>query len=101
MRRPRRCTHGDAVEVVALPRDLPGCEDCLRIGADWVHLRMCLTCGGIRCCDTSPHQHASKHAHDSGHPLVRSAEPGEDWGWCYVDELFLEVPSDKPARRRA
>jgi uncharacterized UBP type Zn finger protein len=70
----------------------PGCEDCLRIGGWWVHLRLCLTCGRVGCCDSSPNRHASAHARAAGHPVVRSLEPGEDWVWCYVDEVFL-VPA--------
>jgi len=72
----------------------PGCEDCLRIGSSWVHLRQCLICGHVGCCDSSPKQHANAHAHSvSGHDLARSVEPGEDWAWCYADELFL-LPAD-------
>ncbi|MEA2621930.1 MAG: hypothetical protein QOH61_840 [Chloroflexota bacterium] len=67
----------------------PGCEECLRIGSWWVHLRLCMTCGHVGCCDSSPNRHASKHAAATSHPIVRSLEPGEDWLWCYVDEVFL------------
>lgn len=63
-----------------------GCEECLRIGSSWVHLRLCLTCGHVGCCDSSPNRHARKHFYAEGHPIVRSFEPGEDWRWCYVDE---------------
>ena len=83
------CTHLDAIEVTSLPVDVPGCEDCLRIGGWWVHLRLCLTCGHVGCCDSSPNRHARRHAHAIGHPIVQSAEPGEDWRWCYVDETFV------------
>ncbi len=72
------------------PSSTVGCTDCLRIGSTWVHLRMCLTCGYVGCCDSSPNRHASGHARTVGHPLVRSMEPGEDWAWCFVDELVLE-----------
>ena len=87
---PRECAHlGEAREIPI--GTVRGCEDCLRIGSTWVHLRQCLVCGHIGCCDSSPKQHANAHAHTvPGHDLARSAEPGEDWGWCYVDELFLE-----------
>jgi CPA1 family monovalent cation:H+ antiporter len=66
----------------------PGvCEDCVREGSQWVHLRLCLACGHVGCCDSSPRRHATAHFHDSAHPVVRSAEPGESWRWCYVHEL--------------
>jgi len=63
-----------------------GREDCLRIGSMWVHLRLCLTCGHVGCCDSSPYRHARMHFHESGHPIIQSFEPGEDWRWCYVDQ---------------
>jgi uncharacterized UBP type Zn finger protein len=63
-----------------------GCEDCLKIGGRWVHLRLCLTCGHVGCCDASPNKHATAHFHAVKHPIVQSLEPGEDWRWCYVDE---------------
>lgn len=66
-----------------------GCEDCLRIGSPWLHLRLCLTCGHVGCCDSSPNRHARKHFHQTEHPVVRSFEIGEDWRWCYVDEAFV------------
>jgi CPA2 family monovalent cation:H+ antiporter-2 len=68
----------------------PGCEECLRSGAAWVHLRLCMTCGHVGCCDSSPNKHATAHHHHTGHPIMRSLEPGERWGWCYVDEALLE-----------
>jgi hypothetical protein len=71
-----------------VPRSPEGCEECLRIGSPWVHLRLCLTCGHVGCCDSSPNKHARHHAGLVGHPIVRSFEPGEDWRWCYVDEAF-------------
>ena len=81
------CTHLDEVEVMTLPDPILGCEECLTIGSDWVHLRMCHTCGKVGCCDQSPNRHATAHFQESGHPLMRSAEPGEEWSWCYVDEV--------------
>ncbi|MEA2673428.1 MAG: hypothetical protein QOI92_620, partial [Chloroflexota bacterium] len=81
------CTHLDAIRDVRPSAN--GCEDCLRIGGWWVHLRLCMTCGHVGCCDSSPNQHASKHAHETGHPIIRSQEPGEDWMWCYLDEVVL------------
>ena len=83
------CTHLDFIRDVS--PSAPGCEDCLRIGSWWVHLRMCMTCGHVGCCDSSPNRHASAHARTSDHPIVRSIEPGEDWMWCYVDEVVLEA----------
>ena len=84
------CTHLDQVKITP-PAEVAGCEDCLRIGARWVHLRVCLSCGHVGCCDSSPNKHASGHAAESGHPIVRSAEPGETWCWCYVDEVPMEL----------
>ena len=66
-----------------------GCEECLQLGSPWVHLRLCLTCGHVGCCDSSPLRHARAHAHVVGHPIVQSLEPGEDWRWCYVDETYV------------
>lgn len=86
---PAACSHLDSIEVTELPEPVAGCEKCLRTGSWWIHLRMCLTCGQVGCCDASPNRHASAHAHEAGHPLIRSAEPGELWFWCYVDELTL------------
>ena len=85
------CNHLDQVEVTELPESVAGCADCLAIGARWVHLRMCLTCGRIGCCDSSPNRHATKHAQATGHPVVHSVEPGEEWCWCYEDEVMFEV----------
>ncbi len=84
------CEHVDQVRPVSPSAD--GCEDCLRIGGWWVHLRICLICGHVGCCDSSPHRHATAHWHGTQHPLIASREPGEDWWWCYADELFFETP---------
>lgn len=65
------------------------CEECVKHGGRWVHLRTCQTCGVTLCCDSSPHTHMTKHFHETGHPVVISAEPGEKWLWCYVDEAFV------------
>jgi uncharacterized UBP type Zn finger protein len=83
------CTHLGQIHNIA-PRTPAGCEECLATGATWVHLRLCLTCGHVGCCDNSVGKHATKHFHTSHHPIIRSFEPDEDWGWCYVDELFME-----------
>lgn len=82
------CTHLDQIKDVSPSAD--GCEDCLRVGSWWVHLRMCLSCGHMGCCDASPNRHATKHVRATGHPIARSMEPDEDWAWCYVDEVVLE-----------
>ena len=87
------CAHLDAVEIVDLPTPVAGCEECLASGGRWVHLRMCQTCGHIGCCDSSPGRHATAHYHATGHPIIRSTEPGETWSWCYVDELALQLPA--------
>jgi hypothetical protein len=87
------CTHLDQVEVLEPPADVAGCEECLKIGGRWVHLRMCHTCGKVGCCDSSPNRHATGHAHEAGHPLLRSIEPGETWSWCVVDEVAFELRS--------
>jgi hypothetical protein len=90
------CTHLDTVADVTPSSD--GCEDCLQMGGRWVHLRMCMQCGHIGCCDNSPHHHATSHWHSNpDHPLIRSYEPGEDWWWCYADELFFEVDGAPPS----
>ena len=82
------CTH--LGEIRKVKPSAKGCEDCLREGTRWVHLRMCLECGHVGCCDSSPRKHATKHFHTSKHPIMRSVEPGESWGWCYVDELMMD-----------
>ena len=82
------CEHIDAVKSIKLAV-VRECEDCVKIGSRWVHLRTCQTCGVTLCCDSSPNRHATKHFHASRHPIVTSVEPGETWTWCYVDERFL------------
>jgi uncharacterized UBP type Zn finger protein len=82
------CSHLDEIQDVT--PGAAGCEDCLRGGGSWLHLRLCLTCGHVGCCDSSPNQHATKHYHSTGHPVIRSFEPGEEWAWCYADELLFE-----------
>ncbi|MFH8569151.1 UBP-type zinc finger domain-containing protein [Streptomyces sp. NPDC017993] len=85
----RECAHLGEVREVA-PSTTEGCEDCLRIGSTWLHLRECLACGHVGCCDSSPHRHARAHARtEAGHHLARSFEPGEDWAWCFADDLLL------------
>ncbi|MFP3606127.1 UBP-type zinc finger domain-containing protein [Paraburkholderia sp. SIMBA_053] len=81
------CTHQGAARIFHTPIDY--CEDCVKLGQPWVHLRLCLSCGHVGCCDSSPNRHASKHFLATGHPLVRSIEPGETWVWCYHDEIVV------------
>jgi hypothetical protein len=88
------CTHLEQVRVTELPGEIAGCEECLKTGSRWVHLRMCLTCGKIGCCDSSPNRHASRHAAEEGHAIARSAEPGETWAWCFADEIPFVVTRD-------
>jgi len=78
------CKHTNEIRDVKPSAN--GCEDCLKMGGRWVHLRLCLSCGHVGCCDSSPNRHATKHFEASKHPIVQSFEPGEDWRWCYVDE---------------
>jgi len=87
------CTHLGEVVVRELPPEVEGCEDCLRQGSKWLHLRICLTCGHVGCCDDSPKRHATAHYHATSHPIIRSLEPGEDWSWCYVDEVAFRLDS--------
>ena len=78
------CTHVDQIRPVH--PHTKGCEECLATGGRWVHLRMCLTCGHVGCCDSSPNRHATKHFRGTQHPIVQSVEPGESWRWCFVDQ---------------
>jgi uncharacterized UBP type Zn finger protein len=86
------CSHLNSIEITELPAASDGCVDCLREGSPWLHLRICLTCGHVGCCDDSPKRHATAHAGASAHPIIRSLEPGEDWCWCYADELGIRIP---------
>jgi hypothetical protein len=81
----KECSHLDQVKDV--PPRTEGCEECLKIGGRWVHLRLCRSCGHVGCCDSSLNRHATKHFGSTHHPIVRSFEPGEDWSWCYVDQM--------------
>lgn len=84
-----RCEHLSEIREVTPSAD--GCEDCLKIGGRWVHLRLCETCGHVGCCDSSPNRHATRHFHAMNHPIVKSFEPDEDWGYCYIDQIFYET----------
>ena len=83
------CTHLD--QVTEQHPKQRACDDCIKTGDSWVHLRLCLTCGHVGCCDSSKNKHATRHFHRTKHPIVKSLEPGENWGWCYVDEMMLDV----------
>ncbi len=87
------CTHLDRVRAVEPRTD--GCEECLALGDEWVHLRLCLECGHVGCCDDSKNRHATAHFHRTRHPIIRSFEPGESWGWCYLDEMVLSFADPK------
>lgn len=87
--RERDCSHLDQIQEVTPSAD--GCEDCLRIGDEWVHLRLCLICGHVGCCDNSKNKHATAHFNETGHPLIMSFEPDEDWMWCYVDKTLMST----------
>ena len=82
------CSHLGQMHDV--PPNTAGCEECLKMGDSWVHLRLCKTCGHVGCCDDSKNKHATKHFRKTHHPIIRSLEPGEDWGWCYADEVMIE-----------
>ena len=93
------CTHLNHVEITQLPESVDGCEDCLASGGEWLHLRICLECGHVGCCDSSPNRHASAHADASRHPIMRSLQPGEDWSWCFVDEVAMVIEDVKGTTR--
>ncbi len=83
------CSHLDQIKDV-MPQSA-GCPECIASDSEWVHLRMCLVCGHVGCCDSSPNKHATEHFHSTKHPVMRSIEPGEQWGWCFVDEAQLDL----------
>ncbi|MFL5341457.1 MAG: UBP-type zinc finger domain-containing protein [Gemmataceae bacterium] len=87
------CEHAVGLKP-AQPRTPAGCEECLRAGTSWAHLRLCLTCGHVGCCDSSPGKHATRHARHTAHPVIASYEPGERWAWRYVDEAEVDVPAE-------
>ena len=82
------CSHLDQIHDVAPSAE--GCEECLQMGDDWFHLRICKSCGHVGCCDQSKNKHASKHFAQTAHPIIQSFQPGEDWIWCFIDEVYLE-----------
>jgi hypothetical protein len=83
------CSHIEEVDSIKRPKALE-CEECVKTGSGWVHLRTCQTCGATLCCDSSPNRHASRHAKASEHPVIASAQPGERWLYCFPDEVFAE-----------
>ena len=99
---PAHCSHLKTIRTVK--PSARGCEECLKIGSPWVHLRLCRTCGHVGCCDDSPNRHATKHFHATAHPIIEGYDPPEGWGWCYVDEVMLDLsdratPQDGPIPR--
>jgi uncharacterized UBP type Zn finger protein len=84
----KKCTHMDQIKDVHARTRV--CNECVKLGDSWVHLRLCMTCGRVGCCDSSKNKHATKHFHSAGHPIMKSIEPGENWGWCYIDEVELD-----------
>ena len=93
------CTHLDHVVITELPEAVDGCEECLRTGSRWLHLRICLECGHVGCCDDSPNRHARAHAETRRHPIIRSLEPGETWAWCFLDDVPLSIPGVRGSTR--
>ncbi|MGO8953394.1 MAG: UBP-type zinc finger domain-containing protein [Rhodomicrobium sp.] len=98
----KACSHTGTIQTVK--PSARGCEECLKIGSPWVHLRICRTCGHVGCCDSSPNRHAAKHFHKTSHPIIEGYDPPEGWGWCYLDEVFLDLgdnttPQDGPIPR--
>ena len=93
------CSHLDHVTLTELPDSVAGCEDCLAEGTAWLHLRICLECGHVGCCDNSPRHHGTAHFEATGHPIMRSIEPGEDWSWCFIDEVAMSISAVHGAPR--
>ena len=91
---PNSCHHHRFIQNV-MP-SARGCEECLRTGDWWVHLRICRSCGHVGCCDESPNRHATAHFRGSGHPIIEAYDPPEGWGWCYVDEISIDLPDRTP-----
>jgi uncharacterized UBP type Zn finger protein len=84
------CAHRDAIKIKDIKPGSEGCEECLKSGDNWVHLRICLTCGHVGCCNQSKNKHATKHFKETGHPVIQSYQPGEDWKYCYIDSEYLQ-----------
>jgi Zn-finger in ubiquitin-hydrolases and other protein len=94
-----RCRHRAHIKIAQLPPAVAGCQDCLAEGTSWLHLRICLECGHVGCCDHSPERHATAHANAYGHPIIRSLQPGEEWSWCYIDRIAMLTPEVKGSTR--
>jgi uncharacterized UBP type Zn finger protein len=92
---PSGCSHLDSITTTKASGN--GCVECLQSGGQWVHLRRCTACSHVGCCDNSPGRHATGHFHQTGHPLMQSFEPGEEWFWCYVDEISFELEGERPS----
>ncbi|MCW2924606.1 MAG: hypothetical protein JWM98_2010 [Thermoleophilia bacterium] len=92
------CAHLASIQIIEGPDEVDGCDTCLAEGGHWVHLRMCMTCGEVGCCDSSPGQHARKHAEQESHPVIRSIEPGEWWSYCFVDDATFHLASAEPVK---
>ena len=86
---PPKCVH--LVQIQKVTPSAQGCEECLKMGDQWVHLRLCMICGHVGCCDNSKNKHATRHFHETGHPVIKSFEPGEEWGFCHVDGIYYET----------
>ena len=84
-----KCQHTDQIHEVTPSAD--GCEECVKLGDPWVHLRICQICGHVGCCDASKNRHATKHFHETAHPIIKSFEPGEDWLYCYIEQIFFQI----------
>ena len=84
------CGHIKNIKTEPEPNTPEGCEECLKSGDDWVHLRLCLICGHVGCCNNSKNKHATRHFHETNHGVIKSFEPGENWKWCYIDKLFID-----------
>ncbi len=90
------CNHN--VTVQSVTPMTPGCEECLKENMEWFHLRICRQCGHVGCCDQSVGKHATLHFHETGHPIIEGYDPPEGWGWCYIDEVFVDLPDQTPQR---
>ena len=93
------CIH--LTDLESVPTRARGCEDCLRLGMVWVHLRVCLECGHVGCCDSSPGKHATQNYHHTDHPVIASLQPGERWAWCYIDGTAFDLPAKFAMQLRA